>query len=170
MRPMATNFAARTLIAVVLLTVAVPCSAQNPTGLQLCQHQGIQHSAAEALGEWAQNYPFARVIIGKDAIYGTFDGIEVAVENADLVVCRASYQLVKPARDGSAYRVGIPQFFYRVIRNDPGYSVRLVDMPESLDGSDMPSRELLSRFTIDGRPYTDVLAENQRRLQRRDRK
>lgn len=163
-----THILGRGLAAAILACLA-SCPASARTAQELCDHPGIQHAAAQSLGRWAQNFPFARVIIGNEGGDGSVGGAEVAIENNDFVVCRGIYQLVKAGRDGNAYRVGIPQFFWRVEPDGSGYRVALVDMPDRLDGSNMPSRELLSRFTINDRPYTDVLADNQRRLQRRGR-
>ena len=168
MRPMPTRSASALFGA--LIGVMVPASAQARTAMDLCTDFALRRSAAAALGDWAQNYPFSRVIIGDAGGDGTVGNVEVAFANRNFAVCRGSYELIQSRHDGGVYRVGIPQFFWRVEPDDSGFRVSLVDMPTSLDGSAMPSRELLSRFTIDGRPYTDVLAENQHRLQRQDRK
>jgi len=167
MRPTPTKSA--TLFA-ALIGAMVPALAQARTAMDLCTDFALRRAAAAALGEWAQNYPFARVIIGDAGGDGTVGNVEVAFANRNFAVCRGSYELIQSRREGGVYRVGIPQFFWRVEPEGSGYRVSLVDMAISLDGSAMPSRELLSRFTIDGQPYTDVLAENQRRLQRPGRK
>lgn len=168
MHRMATRSASRLFVG--LIGVTISASAQARTAMDLCADFALRRSAATALGDWAQNYPFARVIIGDAGGDGTVGNVEVAFANRNFAVCRGSYELIQSRREGGVYRVGIPQFFWRVEPDGTGFRVSLVDMPTSLDGSAMPSRELLSRFTIDGRPYTDVLVENQRRLQRQGRK
>ncbi|KHS45846.1 hypothetical protein NJ75_02451 [Novosphingobium subterraneum] len=131
---------------------------------QLCLDSRIRANAARLIGEWSQSYPFARVIIGDDGRFGDVGIPSPAVTGASFVVCGASYNLVKTGRDGRAFRVSIDRFYFRVTDNGSGYQVSLEDLPATLDGTTMTSRELIGRFKIDGRPYTDILAENQRRI------
>lgn len=133
---------------------------------ELCLDQRIRQAVVEAIGEWSQGYPFARVIIGDDARFGEVQSPTVAVANKGYLICAGSFSLVK-VRQGKAYTVRIERFYYRVTPLPGGYNVRLEDLPASLDGTDITSRELIGRFTIDDRPYADVLAENQQRLERR---
>lgn len=82
-------------------------------------------------------------------------------------MCAASYNLIKPGKNGNGYRVTMERFYFRVTLNANGYSVSLEDLPTTLEGSTMTSRELIGRFKIDDRPYADILAENKARLRRK---
>lgn len=134
---------------------------------RLCLDSRLRDDAAEAIGTWSQNYPFARVIIGTDGKYGDVGVPSPAVIGSNFVVCSASYTLVKAGSDGVGYRVRMDRFYYRITLNDDGYSVSLEDLPTTLDGTNMTSRELIGRFKINDRPYADILAENQERLKRK---
>ncbi|GEO01715.1 hypothetical protein NSE01_35470 [Novosphingobium sediminis] len=138
-----------------------PANAEN-----LCLDQRIRQAVVNAIGEWSQGYPFARVIIGEDARFGEVQSPSVAIANRSYLICAASFSLVK-VRQGKAYTVRIERCYYRIAPLQGGYNVRLEDLPARLDGTDISSRELIGRFTIDGRPYADILAENQQRLERR---
>lgn len=131
---------------------------------QLCLDSRIRANAARLIGEWSQGYPFARVIIGDDGRFGDVGIPSPAVTGSDFVVCGASYNLVKTGRDGRAYRVSMDRFYFRITDTGSGYQLSLEDLPASLDGTALTSRELIGRFKIDGRPYADILAENQRRF------
>lgn len=134
---------------------------------RLCLDSRLRQSAAEAIGTWSQNYPFARVIIGADGKYGDVGVPSPAVIGSNFVVCSASYTLSKAGNDGIGYRVRLDRFYYRITLNADGYKVSLEDLPPTLDGTDMTSRELIGRFKINDRPYADILAENQARLKRK---
>ena len=151
---------------IVLAATFMPITAvhASPFSQALCEDQVVEHAASQAISEWSQNYPFAKVIIGSDGKFGEVLTPEVSSEAATYIVCRGSYQLVKAAPDGHPYTVRIPAFLYRIAAGNNGYQVTLEDLPNSLGGSSLTSRDLLSRFTIDGRPYLDVLEENRRRF------
>lgn len=134
---------------------------------QLCLDSRIRKNAAELVGAWSENYPFARVIIGSDGKFGDVGIPSPAVIGPDFVVCGASFNLVKVGRDGVGYTVRMDRFYYRVTTTADGYRVSLEDLPPTLNGTAMTSRELIGRFKINGRPYADILAENQERLKRR---
>lgn len=154
-----------------LATFAVGMLAESPMSgadaSQLCLDSRLRHSAAEAIGTWSQNYPFARVIIGADGKYGDVGVPSPAVIGSNFVVCSASYTLIKAGSDGVGYRVRMDRFYYRITLNANGYSVSLEDLPPTLDGKNMTSRELIGRFKINDRPYADILAENQERVKRK---
>ena len=142
-----------------------PMSAADAS--RLCLDSRLRDDASEAIGTWSQNYPFARVIIGKDGKYGDVGVPSPAVIGSNFVVCSASYTLVKAGSDGVGYRVRMDRFYYRITLNADGYSVSLEDLPPTLEGTGMTSRELIGRFKINDRPYADVLAENEQRLKRK---
>lgn len=160
--------ASRTMLLAAGLLFSSAASA-SPRGEAYCMDERVQHAAGSALTDWAQNYPFAKVIIGREGADGQISSPQVAVETRDFVVCRGAYALVKAGPYGKAYVLGIPAFFYRVTPNPDGFAVTLEDFPDHIEGTPVTSRELLARFTIDGRPYLDVLADNQRRLHRTKR-
>lgn len=144
--------------------VAAVAAREGPTAQDLCLGQTIRSTAAKAVEAWAQNYPFAKVIIGTDGRFGHVSEPAVITIGNDFVVCRASYRLVRIGGNRKAYNVVIERFDFRVTAAGAGWNVALVDLPQTLDGSSMSSRELLSRFTVNGRPYTDVLDDNKRRI------
>ena len=131
----------------------------------LCLDSRMRKVAADLVGAWSQNYPFARVIIGSDGQYGDLGVPHPAVTGSNFVVCAASYNLIKVGRDGRAYSVTMDRFYFRITGTGEGYQVSLEDLPDSLEGTGMTSRELIGRFKINGRPYADILAENQRRIE-----
>lgn len=134
---------------------------------RLCLDSRSRKNAAEAIGSWSQNYPFARVIIGSDGKYGDVGVPSPAVIGPDYVVCAASYNLIKVGNSGNGYRVTMDRFYFRVTLSAAGYKVSLEDLPTTLEGGTMTSRELIGRFKVNDRPYADILAENQMRLKRK---
>lgn len=158
--------ASRLAMAAAALSVGTAAGA-SPQAEELCRDVRTQYQAGLALTQWAQNVPFARVIIGGEGGDGRVSNPQIAVETHDFVICRGVYALMKTGPKAETYTVRIPAFFYRVTPNAGGFSVTLEDFPAGPPDSQAASRELLARFTIDGRPYLDVLEENQRRLQRR---
>lgn len=137
------------------------------TAADLCLDSRIRKSAAELIADWSQNYPFSRVIIGSDGRLGDVGSATPAVIGSNYVVCAASYNLIKVGRNGQAYAVSMDRFYFRVTVGSGSYRVSLEDLSATLEGSNMTSRELIGRFKIDGRPYADILAENQRRIEGR---
>ena len=81
--------------------------------------------------------------------------------------CRGRYELWRTAKDGHRYQVVLEPLLFQVEDLGGGYQVTLEDMPLSLKDSHLNSEDLLGRFSIDGRSYLDVLAENERRLKMR---
>ncbi|MBB3941558.1 hypothetical protein GGR39_003238 [Novosphingobium fluoreni] len=157
-----------------LLRAAVPVAlaasstmAHADRAADMCLDQRIRQAAAESIGKWAQLYPFARVLIGDDARFGSMSEPTVLQRGADNVVCLASFSLVKPSPTGSAYRVSIDHFAYRVTQESDGLTVSLADLPPTLDGTGLNMSNLVARFSIDGKPYADVLRANQQRFQER---
>lgn len=134
---------------------------------ELCLDDRNRQTAAALIGKWSENYPFSRVIIGNDGQYGDVGIAGPAVVGVDYVVCGASYNLIKVGRNAKSYSVTIDRFYFRVTVADGTYRVSLEDLPASLEGSNVTSRELIGRFKIDGRPYADILTENQRRVEAR---
>lgn len=134
---------------------------------QLCLDSRLRKSAAEAVGLWSANYPFARVIIGDDGKYGSVGVPSPAVVGSNFVVCGASYTLIKSGQTGMGYRVTMDRFYFRITVLEDGYRVSLEDLPPTLEGTTMTSRELIGRFKINDRPYADILADNEQRLKRR---
>lgn len=154
------SFAA--LGAALMLTGAGQADIAGAT--DLCLDSRIRKAAAEQIGTWSENYPFARVIIGSDGQYGFVGDPSPAVVGSDFVVCSASYRLTKVGRDAKGYSVTMDRFYFRVTLVDGDYQVTLEDLPASLDGSNITSRELIGRFKVNDRPYAVVLSENQRRI------
>tara|TARA_R110002167_G_scaffold175058_3_gene374227 strand:+ start:3902 stop:4435 length:534 start_codon:yes stop_codon:yes gene_type:complete len=157
--------ALRLLFALCLSNLSSAGSAQ--TAANLCLDQRVRHAAAEAIATWSQSYPFSRVIIGNDGQFGEVQSPRVQQIGSDFVLCLASYKLVKSGSSGTAYRVSIDHFLYRVTDTGRGYSITLDDLPPTLDGTALSSGDLIARFSINGRPYTDILEENQRRIESR---
>lgn len=143
---------------------ALAATREGPTAQDLCLGQTIRATAAKAIEAWARNYPFAKVIIGNDGRFGHVTEPAVVEIGSNWVVCRASYRLVRIGGNGKGYTVEIDHFDFRVTSAGTGWAIALEDLPPTLDGNATSSRELLSRFTVNGRPYVDVLDENQRRL------
>lgn len=137
---------------------------EGPTAQDLCLGPTIRSTVARAIESWAQNYPFARVIIGSDGRFGHVSEPKVVTTGSNFVVCRAHYRLVRIGANQKGYTVEIDQFDFRATSAGTGWTVALEDLPPTLDGSTMSSRDLLSRFTINGRPYTDILEDNKRRI------
>jgi hypothetical protein len=134
-----------------------------------CRDQRVRQAAAESIGKWAQYYPFARVLIGTDARFGYVSEAIVQQRGDDNIVCLASYHLSKASPTGSAYSVSIDHFAYRVTSAADGLSVSLADLPPTLDGTGLSMEDLVARFSVDGRPYADVLRANQQRIKERNR-
>lgn len=159
----ATSFAA----SAAMLLAANSGSIDAGTAMQLCLDSRVRKTAAELIADWSENYPFSRVIIGPDGRLGYVGPPSIAVTGSNFVVCAASYSVTKMARNGQPYVVSMDRFYFRVTVDSSGYRVTLEDLPTTLEGSGMTSRELIGRFKIDDRPYADILAENQRRLEAR---
>lgn len=158
------------LRAVVPLALAASSTTVHADqAFDMCLDSRVRQAAAETIGKWAQTYPFARVLIGNDARFGYVSEPTVAQRGHDNVVCLASFSLVKPSPTGSAYRVSIDHFAYRVTQESDGLTVSLADLPPTLDGTDLTMTDLIARFSIDGKPYADVLRANQQRIQERRR-
>lgn len=156
------------VLAAGLLAVSTRAYAMDgASASELCLDSRVRANAARLIGEWSQGYPFARIIIGDDGPFGDVGIPSPAVTGSNFVVCGASYNLVKTGRDGKAYRASIDRFYFRITDNGSGYQVSLEDLPATLAGTTLTSRELISRFRIDGKSYADILAENQRRIEGR---
>lgn len=145
------------------MTPVLAAVREGPTAQDLCLGQNIRSTAAKAIEAWAQNYPFAKVIIGSDGRFGYVSEPTVVEMGPNFVVCRASYRLLRIGGKGKAYTVVIEHFDFRVTSAGTGWNIALVDLPPTLEGSALSSRELLSRFTVNGRPYAQILEENKRR-------
>ena len=85
------------------------------------------------------------------------------------MTCLASYQLVKSDQKGSGYVVSIDHLNFRVTFSDNEANLELIDLPLSLDGTGLTLADLIARFSIDGRPYADILKANRERLQTQGR-
>lgn len=160
-------FAAPFAASAAMLLAANSGSIDAGTATQLCLDSRLRKKAAELIADWSENYPFSRVIIGPDGRLGYVGPSTPAVTGSNYVVCAASYSLTKLARNGQPYIVTMDRFYFRITVSPNGYRVSLEDLPTTLEGSDITSRELIGRFKIDGRPYADILAENQRRVEGR---
>lgn len=150
-------------LAAVMLLAAAPMTLANANSV--CLDPAVRNLATQLVEAWSFSYPFARVIIGDQGHFGEILSPR-AVETAQgTVVCEGTYQLVKVANKGGAYRVRIDSFKFRWSENTTGYRVQLEDLPATLDGTNLSSSDLIARFSIDGRPYADVLEQNRRRLE-----
>jgi hypothetical protein len=154
-------------ISIVAVSTTTCAASANPTPADLCLNQMVRKTAAELVGTWAQGYAFAKVIIGTDGKFG--DVLEPSVKETGkgYVVCHSSYNLVRPGGNGMGYVVHISDFDFRVTEAGSSYNISLENLPTQTDGSEAETRALLSRFTINDRPYLEILDENQARLARR---
>lgn len=157
------------LSAAVPIALAVSTTAYADQAFDMCLDARIRQTAAETIGKWAQMYPFARVLIGNDARFGYVSEPTVQQRGEDNVVCLASYRLVRPSPTGTAHSVAIDHFAYRITQNGDELTVSLDDLPPTLDGTGLTMSDLIARFSIDGKPYADVLRANQQRIQERER-
>ncbi len=155
--------------AVPIALAASSTAAYADQAFDMCLDARIRQAAAETIGKWAQNYPFVRVLIVNYARFGSVSEPTVQQRGEDNVVCLASFSLVKPSQTGSAYRVSIDHFAHRVTQESDGLTVSLADLPPNLDGTGLTMNDLIARFSIDGKPYADVLRANQQRIQERRR-
>lgn len=142
---------------------AAPAYADNPID-GACLQPRIGQAVVQAIAAWSQNFPFARVIIGEEGGSGTVVNAGAIISSATVVVCRGAYHLERHRPDGSSYAVAITPVTFKVTDLGGGYQVTLEDLPLSLEGRSLTSRQLLGRITIDGRPYLDILNDNQRRI------
>jgi len=142
-------------------------SASADKAYDLCLDQRVRQAAAESVGKWAQYYPFSRVIIGNDGRFGYVTEPRVWQTGDDYVICLASYRLVRSAATGRAYTVSIDHFAYRITQRGDEVTVSLDDLPPTLDGTALSMDDLIARFSVDGRPYADVLRANRERLEQR---
>ena len=130
-----------------------------------CTEPKIAWAVVQSITAWAQGFPFARVIIGEEGNSGALIDQRVTSYSDTVAHCRGRYELWRTAKDGGRYKVALEPVRFQVEDLGGAYQVTLEDMPLSLKDSKMNSKDLLGRFSIDGRSYLDVLAENQRRLQ-----
>lgn len=151
-------------VAALILIAAAPMTLANANAQ--CLDPTVRNLAAQLVEAWSFSYPFARVIIGDQGHFGEILSPRAVETGQDTVVCEGTYQLVKIGKAGNAYRVRIDSFKYRWSENTTGYRVQLEDLPATLDGTNLSSSDLIARFSIDGRPYSDVLNENKRRIDR----
>ena len=142
-------------------------SAWADKAYDLCLDSRVRQAAAESVGKWAQYYPFARVIIGNDGRFGYVSEPRVWHVGDDGIVCLASYRLSKSSPTGSAYSVSIDHFAYRITQAGDDMTVSLDDLPPTLDGTGLSMNDLIARFSVEGRPYADVLRANRERLEQR---
>ncbi|MCD2316930.1 hypothetical protein LQ954_12290 [Sphingomonas sp. IC-11] len=131
----------------------------------ICRDQRVGQAVAELIGSWSQNYAFSRVIIGADGKFGQVLSSTMITQGPGYIICQASYRLSKAGTSASmmAYVTAITQFTFRVAPTSAGYTISLEDLPDHLDGSEEQTA-LIGRFTVNGRPYSAILQENQRRL------
>lgn len=135
----------------------------------LCLDQNVRKAAAVSVGKWAQSYPFSRVLIGNDGRFGYVSEPRVLQANADGIVCLAAFSLTRPNGMGGGYNVSIDHFAYRITAGRDGLTVSLDDLPPTLEGTGLTMSDLIARFSVDGKPYADVLRANQQRIQERRR-
>ena len=159
------------LLSLTLALALAPAAVQKPDAggdvAAVCRDQQVNHSVAELVGTWSQSFAFARVIIGTDGRLGEVLAPTVLEQGPGYVVCRGQYQLVKRGDSSSAaYLTRIDHVTFRVQAAGDSFTVSLVDLPPHPDGSEAQTASLIARFTINGRPYADVLRDNQQRLAR----
>lgn len=158
------------IAALVSLTAVNPGSAEAKVMLsELCDAGQTRTVVAELVGEWAQKYRFARVLIGEYGKFGTIGEPRVYLLEDDAVTCLASYNLVRPNHRGSANNVSIDSLKYRITRDGGGeITLTLTDLPLRLEGTGLTTADLIARFSVDGKPYADVLEANRRRIGKAD--
>lgn len=139
----------------------------DSTPADICLDSRVRKTAAELVGTWAQGYAFAKVLIGNDGKFGDVIAPTVKEVGKGYVVCHSAYNLVRPGGNGSPYAVRISDFDFRVTQAGDSATISLENLPTQTDGSDEQTRALLARFTVNNRPYLEILAENQARLAKR---
>ncbi|WP_423141103.1 hypothetical protein ACOYW6_09665 [Parablastomonas sp. CN1-191] len=154
------------IAACVSLMAVNPGSSEAKVVLsELCDAGQTRTVVAELVGEWAQKYPFARVLIGEDGRFGSIGEPRVYMVEDSAVACLASYSLVRSNHRGGAYNVSIDSLKYRITRDrGNGVTLTLLDLPLSLEGTGLTIADLIARFSVDGQPYADVLEANRRRI------
>lgn len=95
------------LVAVGLSATPSSVRAADRSAEDICLDSVVRHTAAELVGEWSQNYAFAKVVIGEDGRRGEVTKPRVYMQDHNSITCLASYRLVKPNGRGGAYNVSI---------------------------------------------------------------
>ena len=155
-------------IAIVAACAMSGAASANSTPDDVCLDSVIQKTAAELVGTWAQGYAFAKVLIGTDGRFGEVISATVKEVGNGYIVCHSAYNLVRAGGNGSPYAVRISDFDFRVSQPGDTTTISLENLPVQTDGSEEQTRALLSRFTVNNRPYLEILAENQARLTKRE--
>lgn len=159
--------------AYVASAIAAACAMTGPASANsspadVCLDSRIRKTTAELVGTWAQGYAFAKVLIGSDSRFGELIAPTVKETGQGYVVCHSAYNLVRAGGNGSAYAVRISDLDFRVSQAGDDITISLANLPAQTDGSEEQTRALLARFTVNNRPYLEILAENQARLDRRE--
>lgn len=151
--------------ALLMLTCGpTSASAESVQPRELCLDSRIRQAAAESLGIWAQQFAFAKALIGADARFGDVGPPRSVEKVGSDVVCLAYFNLVRVASTGRPYAVAIADYAYRVTATGEGsYSIQPANLPNTVS-SEAEMTALLDRFTVDGRPYRETIADNLKRL------
>ena len=153
-----------------LALAATPVAAKGMSAEALCFDARVRKSAAKSVGLWAEQFPFAKTLIGTDARFGDVGPPRAVEKVGGSIICHTSFNLVRVAPTGRAYAVAIADFAFRVTATgDDGYTIAPANLPDTVAGA-AETMALIDRFTVDGRPYRDTIADNLVRLQQRERR
>lgn len=137
-------------------------------GAAVCVDQRVRKTVAELVGTWSENFAFSKVLIGADGKFGNIEGPALMHVGRDGVVCRGTYRLSKASPYGSSYALAISNVLFQVETIADRYSIKLINLPLRTD-TEEASTALINRFTVNQRPYREILDENQARLNEGDR-
>lgn len=155
-------------VAIAIVTACAMTGTASANPADICLDPRIRKTTAELVGTWAQGYAFAKVLIGSDGRFGHMLEPTVKEVGNGYIVCHSTYNLVRAGRNGAGYAVRISDLDFRVSQVGDNITISLENLPTQTDGSDDQTRALLSRFTVNNRPYLEILAENQARLNQRE--
>lgn len=147
--------------AILLVTTCSPALAMD--GAAVCLDQRVRKAVAELVGTWSENFAFSKVLIGPDGKFGNIEGPALMQVGRDGVVCRGTYRLSKASPYGSSYALAISDVQFQVEIVADRYSITLINLPLRID-TEEASTALINRFTVNQRPYREILDENQAHL------
>jgi hypothetical protein len=133
---------------------------------ELCLNPIVRRTVAETIATWSEKFAFSKVIIGAQGKFGSVSAPRSVERSGNTVICHASYSLSKAGVSASmmAYVVAIPDLTFRLTPNGDSYAISIDDLPSDTDLSEAQAAALLARFTINDRPYPEIVAENQKRI------
>lgn len=158
-------------LAGLAMLALVPTAARaNQPIYELCYDDNVANAVVGEISAWAKGLPFARVIIGDEGQNGRVTNQQLTWYTKTIAMCHGRYDLQRSAKDGHHYTVTIDPVVFNVEDLGSAYQVTIPEMPLSLESPFRTSAQILGPFYIDGRPYAQILAENERRMQMRSRR